>query len=127
MTQSLEDYLETIYLIGLDKKVVRVKDISEKLAVKKPSVIKALRELSTREYIEHERYGYIELTQTGLKEAKIILEKHRMLKSFLINYLGVPETIAEKDACCMEHILSPETLSGIEHAMKNKLNARNKE
>jgi DtxR family transcriptional regulator, Mn-dependent transcriptional regulator len=114
MTQSLEDYLETIYLLTEEKKVARVKDISEKLNVKKPSVITALKDLERRNFILHEKYGYIELTFDGLNEAKIIFKKHTMLKNFLTNVIGVSEIIAETDACSIEHCLSEETLSKIE-------------
>jgi DtxR family transcriptional regulator, Mn-dependent transcriptional regulator len=118
MTQSLEDYLEAIYMISLDRKAVRVKDISEKLAVKNPSVINAVHELKGFGYLEQEHYGYIELTGEGIKQAKVILKKHTMLKSFLIGVLGVSDKSAEADACRMEHFLTDETLKKIESFMK---------
>lgn len=111
MTQSQEDYLEAIYLISLDSSVARVKDISERLNVKKPSVINALKELSKREFINQEKYGYIRLTETGLAEAKKIFKKHTLIKDYLIKVLNVSDETAEKDACMIEHCLSDETLS----------------
>jgi DtxR family transcriptional regulator, Mn-dependent transcriptional regulator len=121
MTQSLEDYLESIYLISLDKKVVRVKEISEKMAVKSPSVINAVRELKESGYLSQERYGYVELTEEGARQAKMILKKHTMLKKFLTGIIGVSEKSAEEDACRMEHFLTEETLNKIEKYMKNSL------
>ena len=47
----------------------------------------------------------------------MILNRHILLKGFLVK-LGVSEAIADKDACCMEHILSAETLGKIEDFMK---------
>jgi DtxR family Mn-dependent transcriptional regulator len=117
MTQSLEDYLEAIYVISLDKKVARVKDISIKLDVKMPSVINALRELKDLNYLLQERYGYIILTDKGIKMARLILKKHKMLKDFLVRVLGVSEVNAEADACRMEHFLTDETLARIENFM----------
>ena len=38
LTQSLEDYIEAIYVINLTNKVVRVKEVAEFLDVKTPSV-----------------------------------------------------------------------------------------
>lgn len=109
MTQSLEDYLEAIYLIIQKKKVARVKDISEQLNVKKPSVINAVKELESRNMVMHEKYGYIELTPLGEKEATKIYERHETLHSFLRDFLHVNDTVAEDDACKMEHVLSKET------------------
>ena len=114
MTQSLEDYLEAVYMISLQKRVIRVKDISEKLSVKKPSVVNALKELEHLNYLSHEKYGYIDLTQEGELQAKSILKKHTMLKDFLEKTIGVSEKAAEADACRMEHFLSEETLLKIE-------------
>lgn len=119
MTQSLEDYLETIYVISLEKKVARVKDISEKMDVKKPSVINALKELENLAYLNHERYGYIELTDTGINKAESIFKKHNMLKEFLQRVIGVSVKSAETDACRMEHFLTEETLNKIEFFMEH--------
>jgi len=120
MTQSLEDYLEAIYILIMDKKVARVKDISQKLSVSKPSVINALKELEDRAYLQHERYGYVELTKSGMKQAEIIFRKHTMLKGFLKNILGVSDKNAEADACRIEHYLSEETISRIQDYLSSK-------
>lgn len=109
MTQSLEDYLEAICFIIQDKKVARVKDIAEFLNVKKPSVINAVKELLARGLVEHEKYGYIELTKKGQKKARIIYEKHIFLTDFFKNILGVSNENAESEACRMEHIFSDES------------------
>jgi len=45
-TASMEDYLEAIANLGEGRKVVRVKQISEMLRVKMPSVTSALKKLS---------------------------------------------------------------------------------
>ena len=120
MTQSLEDYLEAIYLLCLDKKVARIKDISEKMAVSKPSVIQAIKELKNADFLVQEPYGYIELTVKGTEKAKEILKKHNILKEFLVKIIGVSLENAEKDACKIEHIISDETFSKIIKFMRKK-------
>ena len=119
MTQSLEDYLESIYIIIKSNKVARVKEISEKMNVKKPSVNNALKELEKRELVRHEKYGYIELTDKGMAKAEKIIAKHNMLKTFLIEILNVSPENAENDACNMEHFISEETLDKISQFMDN--------
>ena len=42
MTQSLEDYLEAIYILVKEKKVACVRDVAKTLNVKMPSVVKAI-------------------------------------------------------------------------------------
>lgn len=110
LTKSLEDYLEAIKILTLNKKVTRVKEISEFLEVKSSSVVSALNILKDKGYIKQEKYGYIELTETGDKEAVKILSKHRIVMKFLVNILKVSENTAKNDACKIEHIISEETL-----------------
>ncbi len=113
ISPSLEDYLESIFVLKQKKKIVRVKDLARYLKVKAPSVIGALRKLKEKNLIVHEYYGYIELTEEGVNKAKVLYEKHIMLKKFLHGILGVDGKIAETDACKIEHYLSKETLERI--------------
>lgn len=110
LSQSLEEYLESIYIISKKKKAVRVKDVVENLQVKSASVIGALKKLTKLGYIEHEHYGYIELTERGETEANNIYTKHKVLFKFLAHVLGVTEETAERDACSIEHHISNESL-----------------
>ena len=115
--QSLEDYLEMVHMLRLANGIARVKDIAAALSVKMPSVAKAILELKKLGLVTQEPYSGVELTEEGRKAAADVLNRHILLKGFLIR-LGVSEAIADKDACSMEHILSAETLSTIEDFMK---------
>jgi len=117
LSQSLEDYLEMVHMLRLANGIARVKDIAAALSVKMPSVAKAILELKKLGLVTQEPYSGVELTDEGRKAAADVLNRHILLKGFLIR-LGVSEAIADKDACCMEHILSAETLSVIEGFMK---------
>lgn len=117
LTQSLEDYLEMVHMLKMAHGIARVKDIAAALSVKMPSVAKAILELKKLGLVTQEPYSGVELTEAGEKAAADVLNRHILLKGFLIR-LGVSEAIADKDACCMEHILSAETLSKIEDFMK---------
>jgi len=108
-SQSEEDYLETLYIIQLENKVIRVKDVAEAMAVKMPSVVTAIRSLSEKGLVEQEKYGHIELTKKGIEVAKSVYAKHRLLFTFFHDILGLNQQISEKDACRIEHHLSPQT------------------
>ena len=105
-TASMEDYLEAIANLGEGEKVVRVKQISEMLGVKMPSVTSALKKLSERELVEHERYGHIKLTTEGNKVARDVIRKHKALTRFFAQALGINKETAEEDACKIEHVIS---------------------
>ncbi len=109
LSSHIEDYLETIYVLSETRPVVRVKDISNKLGVSKPSVLSAIKILQKEELLFHEKYGYIELTTRGETEGEQIYNRHKVLIKFLHDVLGVTESKSEKDACRIEHTISPET------------------
>ena len=46
----------------------------------------------------------------GETRAAQVLRRHRMIRHFLHHTLGVPEEIAEEDACRMEHVVSAQTI-----------------
>ena len=109
MTESLEDYLEMVSFLT-DEGPVRVTDIASRLRVSKPSVLNALKSLEEQGLLEHGRYQGVSLTGRGRQKAQEIRKRHRFLTDFLVDVIGVNPQIAERDACKMEHVLSPETI-----------------
>lgn len=112
MTQSLEDYLEAVYMLISDDRAAQVRDVAKMLSVKMPSVVKAVHELKKMGLVTQKPYCNIELTEKGRRVASSVLGRHKLLRAFLMK-LGVSRRIADKDACMMEHILSAETLDRI--------------
>ena len=112
MTQSLEDYLEAIYVRIAEGRPAQVRDVARMLSVKMPSVVKAIHELKKLALVTQEPYSPISLTPKGERLAKHVLSRHKLLRSFLVK-LGVSRKIADRDACMMEHILSAETIDKI--------------
>ena len=112
MTQSLEDYLEAIYVRITGGKPAQVRDVARMLSVKMPSVVKAVRELKKLGLVTQEPYSNIELTTKGERVARHVLGRHTLIREFLMK-LGVTRRNADRDACLMEHILSAETLDKI--------------
>lgn len=110
MTSSLEDYLEAVFILSEQKGNVRLTDIAEFLGVSKPSVNRAIKTLTQNGFLEHITYGDIVITPEGESYAANVLRRHKLIKQFLINELGVDEKIAEYDACQMEHVMSPVTI-----------------
>lgn len=115
--ESMEMYLETIYLISKKGKKVHSIDIAKDMGFSKPSVSRAMKLLEKNNYIVFHQDGEIELTKEGLKRASLVYEKHTILTSFLMS-LGADDKLAEEDACRIEHIISDEMFQLI----KNKVN-----
>ncbi len=110
MTSSLEDYLEAVFVLSQQKGSVRLTDIAEHLGVSKPSVNRAVNTLTQNGFLEHVTYGDIIITPAGESYAANVLRRHRLIKQFLVDRLGVDEENAENDACQMEHVMSPVTI-----------------
>jgi len=110
LTPAMEDYLEAIFNLSREKRVVRVKDIAKRLGVKMPTVTSMLKTLSERGLVDYEKYEYLELTQKGSAVGEEIDRRHHVLRSFLTDILKIDLEKADEEACKMEHAISSSTL-----------------
>lgn len=106
--ESGEMYLESIFVLKNTIEKVHATDIANFLQYSKPSVSRALGLLKDSNLIVVEKDGAIDFTDEGLQYANSIYEKHKVLTRFLCK-IGVSESVAEKDACRIEHVISEET------------------
>ena len=118
--RSGEDYLETIYKLDEQTKYVRSIDIANELGYSKPSVSKGMSILKELGYITVCDDGQIKLTKTGLKRAKEVYERHKLIRKFFIELLGVNPVTAENDACKVEHVISEETYLRLKSYVEEK-------
>ena len=94
--ESAEDYLEAILMIQ----------------ERKGSVSIAMKKLRENGYVSVDHAGKITLLKPGREIAERIYERHKVLTS-LFERLGVNHDTAAKDACKVEHDLSPETFNAL--------------
>ena len=119
LTASLEDYLEIIHILRQSMSGVGVTDIAKAMDISKPSVTRAIKSLKNNSLVIQEKYGKIILTPEGERVAESVYSRHKVLRKFLKEVLGVSEGTAEIDACKIEHVISKETLEGVEKFLKN--------
>ena len=115
LTSAMEDYLEAVLMMQKRHGYVRCVDVAEHLGVKKPSVSRAVKELSKSEYIVKNTDGTLSLTDSGLQIATQIYEKHQFFTRQLIE-AGVPQDIAAQDACRLEHVISETSFQKLKEA-----------
>ena len=106
--ESGEDYLEAIYVLGMQINFVRSIDVAAFLGVTKPSVSRAMSILRADGYLTMASDGELRLTARGLAVARQVYERHELLTDFLVD-LGVTRATAAEDACRMEHVISEES------------------
>ena len=109
----LEDYLEAIFNLNVEKGYVSAADISEKLGVIPPTVSSMVKNHADKGYLEHERYRGMRLTPSGEKVAKSVIRRHHVI-SELISMLGVDEQTAYVDTEGIEHHVHPVTVRKFE-------------
>src|SRR5262245_24331778 len=103
-------YLQAVAGRKREKGHARVGDIAERLGVSKSGVTSMLRSLQARGLVEHEPYGCVELTATGLRLAQRTEANRIVLLRFFADILRIPEATAVEDACMIEHLVSPEAM-----------------
>ncbi len=112
--ESMEMYLETIFILENDHGHAHSVEIAKKLGVSKPSVSKAMNSLKEQGLIVKETYGSINLTDKGRDISMKISKKHELIETFLKDTLGLSSVQASKDACRIEHVASEEMFEAIE-------------
>lgn len=113
LQESGENYLETILILEKRNGAVRSIDVANELNFSKASISRAMGILKNAELIIIEKNGQIKLTEAGYKKATEIFERHCLIKEFLMMTLNIDEELADKDACRIEHVISPETFDRI--------------
>ena len=117
LTPAMEDYLEAILTIKQQHGYVRCVDVAEQLGVKKPSVSRAVKELTKSGHLVKNADGTLSLTELGLQLAEQIYEKHRFFTDWLIR-IGVSPLQAEEDACKIEPVISEESFQRLKEVAR---------
>ena len=117
--QSEEDYLEKILMLEEENGKVRSIDIANLMGFSKPSISIAMKKLEAKKLIEFNKdSNYIVLTDEGKRIAESTYRRHKLLTKFF-EKIGVPDDVAEEDACEIEHGLSEETFNKLEEYLKS--------
>ena len=128
LTESLEDYLEAIAELSAAEGHAHTKEIAEKLKVKMPSVTGALRQLAQMGYITYNTHYPVTLTEKGKLIAEQVAARHKLLKKFFTDILGMFPEAATEAACHLEHLIDEDTANRFvlfSEAIENRLDARN--
>lgn len=107
ISEGLEDYLEAVLILQERCVHVRCVDVAELLGVSKPSVTRAVKELSKRGCLVKGEGAALSLTEEGCALGISVYEKHNFFTKQLVD-AGVPLELAVKEACPMEHVISEE-------------------
>jgi DtxR family Mn-dependent transcriptional regulator len=106
LSQSVGDYLKTIYKIHEAGEPVSKSQIASKLGVSAASVTNMMKRLSEMGLVRHESYGGVTLTAKGTQAALEIVRHHRLLETYLKEVMGYSWHEMHEEAENLEHHIS---------------------
>lgn len=113
LTESMEDYLETIYRLVKEKRYIRAVDIAGVLSVQASSVTRMIQKLSDGGYVNYEKYRNIALTSLGERYGRFLAWRDGTLERFL--YLLSPDMGVKDQVEGIEHYITPVTMGLIQN------------
>lgn len=105
LSDASADYLKAIWILGREGSV-STGDLAAHLGVTAPSVTGMLGKLRSLNLVTYERYRGAQLTEAGRVQALRLLRRHRLIETFLIDYLGYSWDEVHEEAEAMEHAMS---------------------
>lgn len=102
-----ENYLKTIYhLSDAGKEPVSTNALAENMNNKAASVTDMIKKLSSKGVITYEKYHGVNVSPKGKMQALMVIRKHRLWETFLVEKLGFPWDKVHEVAEQLEHIQS---------------------
>lgn len=110
-----ENYLKAIYhLSDGGTQAVLTNELAEAMSTKAASVTDMIKKLSAKEVITYEKYYGVNITAQGKSEALLVIRKHRLWETFLVDKLGFAWDEVHEVAEQLEHINSPRLIEKLD-------------
>lgn len=114
LTREREDYLKTIYQLEQDASPVRTNSIAQALNLVPASVTGVIKQLAELNYLKHQPYKGVTLTDMGKVTALKIIRRHRLIELYLIEHLNYSWDEVHAEAERLEHAVSQMFVDRIE-------------
>jgi DtxR family transcriptional regulator, Mn-dependent transcriptional regulator len=110
-----ENYLKAIYhLSDGGSKSVLTNELAEAMNTKAATTTDMIKKLSAKEFISYEKYYGVNVTSKGKAEALMVIRKHRLWETFLVEKLGFTWDEVHEVAEQLEHINSPRLIEKLD-------------
>jgi len=110
-----ENYLKAIYHLSEGgSKSVLTNELAEAMNTKAASATDMIKKLSAKEFISYEKYYGVNVTIKGKAEALMVIRKHRLWETFLVEKLGFTWDEVHEVAEQLEHINSPRLIQKLD-------------
>jgi DtxR family Mn-dependent transcriptional regulator len=109
-TPTTEEYLETIYMLKAEDKVVKGARLAEIIGVSRPTVTATLRRMMRDGLIKQDEKKQVELTKKGYTIADTLQRRHRIIERWLTDALGFDWAKSDAESHRLEHVFSDEVI-----------------
>ena len=106
-SHTVENYLKALFALANKAGEVGISDLSDHLAVSKPSVNSMAKALQQDGFLKYEKYKPLKLTSKGKKVAALVVRKHRLTEMFLVEQMGFGWDEVHDIAEQVEHVKAP--------------------
>jgi DtxR family transcriptional regulator, Mn-dependent transcriptional regulator len=115
ISQAEENYLKAIFKISeREAKAANTNAVAAELKTTAASVTDMLRKLAEKELIHYEKYRGVTLTIEGIRQATLLIRKHRLWEVFLCERLGYAWDECHELAEQLEHIQSDDLIDRLD-------------
>ena len=115
MTQSEENYLKAIYHLGkMNPGVISTNAIAEEMQTKPSSVTDMVKKLSEKGLVNYKRYQGVSLSYEGTHKALMVIRKHRLWETFLVEKMNFSWDEVHEIAEQLEHIQSEKLIDELD-------------
>ncbi|WP_034268935.1 metal-dependent transcriptional regulator [Haloechinothrix halophila] len=118
---SIEDYVRVIYGLAERGDEVTNTTLASRLEVSPSSASGMVTKLSQQGLVAHVPYKGIGLTPEGMKLARSVLRRHRLIESYLVSELGYTWDEVHAEADALEHAVSDLLINRIAAKLGNPL------
>ena len=114
LSAATEDYLKVIWTAQeWTDKPLTVSALSAHMGFSPSSVSEAVKKLTRQGLLTHARYGSIALTDAGLAAAVRMVRRHRLIETFLVEYLEYSWDEVHDEAEQLEHAVSDKMVEAL--------------
>ncbi|GGD48390.1 iron-dependent repressor [Muriicola marianensis] len=115
MTQSEENYLKAIYHLGRKNPgVISTNAIAEEMQTKPSSVTDMVKRLSEKGFLKYKKYQGVNLSESGVRKALMVIRKHRLWETFLVEKMNFSWDEVHEIAEQLEHIQSEKLIDELD-------------
>jgi DtxR family Mn-dependent transcriptional regulator len=113
LSASHEHYLRAIWEVRSKRGYGRLTDVARELGIAPSTLFVGLKPLEARGLVAHDDARFLVLTAEGERIARQVHHRFAVMRSLLVDVLGIPREQALAEACLLEHDVSPATAERI--------------